>query len=174
MALPALIAGGVVAGSAIGKLINKPPQFNFDAGDIDKMISAFRTEGLEGIRSLGAQGQQDASARLAASGQNLSPAARQAAFMPIFENLSRARAELGSRLAQISGSLNFDVANKQFQSDMARFSQLDEMLNAISDVGGLSLLGGAGGGATGGLGITGGGTGGVGAGAGINLTGGNI
>jgi len=146
MLLPLAIGAALLAGGTIGKLLNRPPEFSFDSKDIDKMISAFRSEGLQGIQALGAQQQQGATARLAASGQELTPAARQAAFTPILENLSRARAELGSKLAQISGSLNFDMANKEYQSDLLRFQQLDDMFNAISDIGGLGLTNGLGGG----------------------------
>jgi hypothetical protein len=146
------IAGGA---SLLGGLFGgRSPQFEgLSAAEINRLIDAYRQQGLEGIRTQGQRAQAGASARLAASGLEPSLALQQSLYNPILEQLSGARAQLESGLAATAGDLTLKSkmaeAQANFGAQMQSQQNILGLLSGIGDVGGLlALQGGLGGGNT--------------------------
>jgi hypothetical protein len=150
MADPFTIGLGIAGGaSTLAGLfgLNKPKFEGLSAAEINRLIDAYRQQGLEGIRTQGQRAQAGASARLAASGLEPSLALQQSLYNPILEQLSGARANLESGLAQTAGNLTLQSklaeAGANFQGQMQSQQNILGLLSGIGDVGGLLALQGS-------------------------------
>jgi len=134
------ISGGF--GPELGKDLfgQQPPQFGFSVEQINELIEKYREAGLEGIKQIGIQGHQDATARLAASGLDPSLGLQQALFNPILQRLSGARGQLEGRLAGTEGNLLLSRAAGQQNADLAGFQNQQNQLSGLTDLASLAAL----------------------------------
>jgi hypothetical protein len=131
---------------AAGKMFNKQPKYGFSGSQIDNMIQAYRDKGIAGINSMGQNERRDTMARMGSMGLADSPITMESAFGPIFEQMSKARSDLESNLAQTKGQLKMGAANQQYQGDMQKWGDTNDLFGSLMDIGGMKMLGGSGGG----------------------------
>ena len=142
MAIPAwLIPAGISAITSFMGAVKEPPGATLSVGDINRIIGAYRQQGLAGIASLAREERGRATQRLAASGLNPSLNLQQALYNPILERLSGARADLEGNLAQAYSGLIGQRAGQEFQGDVMGYENIINFLAGLSDLAGQGALG---------------------------------
>ena len=146
---PAIIGGGLALGGALGGLLNRKPQmpeYQFDAGEIEKLIRAYRHAGMQGLMSLRNQEMQRATSQMAASGMEPTLALQQAMFTPIVEQISGARAGLEGSLAGTEMQAKQHMADMLYrgglQGSMAQYGAGQDFWSGLADLGGTMMAGG--------------------------------
>jgi len=136
LAIPAALS----LGSSIFGGSQKPKQFGVSAADINRLIEKYREAGIEGLRELGIQERQNATARLAASGLEPTLGMQQALYNPILQQLGGARAKLEGNLAGTEGNLMLQRAYGQQNADMASYGNSTDLFAGLGDLSGLFAL----------------------------------
>lgn len=144
--LPAIAGGLGLMGKASTGGFRGPrvPQYQYGAEEIDKLIKAYREQGMAGLGALGQREAEGATSRLASLGMTPSPALMQSVYMPILEKLAGARSQLEGGLAQTESQGLQHVADMlfggQMQSNMAGWQDRQNLFGSLMDLGGMGLL----------------------------------
>ena len=141
MALPAwLIPAAISLGTSLFAGTRDAPDFGVSAADINRLIEKYRESGLAGIKQLGIQERENATARLASSGIEPTLGIQQSLYNPILQKLSIGRSELEGRLASAESNLLLGQAQGQQTSDLMGYQNQLGLFGGIGDLAGLFAL----------------------------------